>query len=589
MEILKFMTRCVATSMTSCMATLTVTVPLLGISASVIFGDPVPAWAKPADITAESEFLQNRLEQPENHFLLDGTQGFISGREFYQATGEPTPFLWPTQPFLHLGPDRTWQTDSVPLVFHAKGGFVPNGNTGVGIGDVDWEMLDGLRLHGGIDLEDALSSHSYATRRALVGGKPEGLAWLGGNLPLRSLANVGGSFAHRGATLAVQANQGWWWTASPVSGRVYPWEGYNAELAYRVGEDFDLSLVDQEWDLPIHQSFYRTHYGRSELNMGFLGASEGGWVWRLDVGFQRREMISDSLFMPFVEKTYPTRFRYRQDWHAPDSLPLEMISQGALGFRDRLITLLHSSEFKEKFGSHQIRQIVKGYYRHSMQGYKVPTENFVEDTGWVAQSKPGIQARGVSAELEYREKRKNFEIGISGNQVLEWEAPLFHLQYMDTINGARIRSGAYTGSDYVLENASLRLFAGGILGWGEKERGGYWNVQAGWRDFWGHDAKAMEFRPSSEWLGLGMGWDFHTVLKLAAQFDYVGEKQVRGWGSDFLVPSHFENNVSVSHAFAADKLQLSLSLLHAFGEKVLEQPNGNPLSYRVIGAVQGSF
>lgn len=556
-----------------------------------IEAEDAAAWGKPPTIPTESAFLKDRLEEPQNHFLLDGEQGFISGREFYQSTGEVPPFLWATQPFFRIGPDRCWQSDSLPLVIRAQGGYETEFPGA--FGDIGWEALDGLRLHAGFDQMEEFSSRTYTSRAALAGSENQrGLAWVGENLPLTSQANAGGSFEHRGAVMAVQANQGWWWTASPVSGKVYPWEGYNAELVYKVGDDFDLSLVDQEWDSPISRSFYHAHWGRSELNMGFSGALPGAWVWRLDLGFQRKEMISDSVFAPYVEKTYPTRFRYRQNWKAPDSLPVQMISQGSMGFRDRILALQHSSEFAEKWSTHQVRQIFKGYYRHPMTGYKVPTETFVEDTSWLAQSKPGMQARGFSSELEYREKRKTFEVGISGNHVLEWEAPVFHLENLNTIHSALIRTGAYTGSSYLLQNASMHVFVGGGFGNGSenaKATGGFWRLHAGGREFWGQDAGAMEFLPSKEWAGGGGGWTFPHGLKLDAQVNFVGEKEVRGWGPTFQVPAHFENNLALSKSLWDDQLKLSLSAMHAFGEDIREQPNGNPLRFHVLAGIEGAF
>jgi len=574
------------------------------------------SWEKPHGIQAESELFRDRLVEPQNHFLLDGTQGFVSGREFYQATsgpamggpaiGEAAPFIWPTHPFLRYGPNRAWQSDSVPLVLHAWGGNEIGAVNPLVEGDLGWEVLDGFRIHGGLDQNGEFASRTFPARQGLAGEDNRGkLAWLGDNLPTKSQLNLGAAYDHRGSNMAVQANEGWWWTASPVSGRVYPWEGYNAELLYKVGQDFDLSLVDQEWDSPITRSFYHSHWGRSELNMSFLGSSEGAWVWRLDVGFQRREMISDSLFHPFLEKTYPTRFRYHQNWTAPDSLPLQMISSGSMGFRDRIIALQHNSEFLEKWTTHEVRENLKGYYRYAMEGYKVPTEKMPGDTSWLAAYNPGTQSRGASGEWEYKEKRKAFEVGVSGIYALEWELPLFHLQKLDTLDGAVIRAGSYSGSDYLLQNATVRLFAaGGFTPGSDSSESAassgsgtgssfsshaYWRMEAGWRDFWGHDADAMEFRPSREWVGAGGGWALPYHLTVDAQVNFVGDKEVRGWGPDFNVPSHFENNLSISESILDRSLTISLSALHAFGEDFREQPNGNPMRFRVLAGVEGAF
>src|SRR4051812_15327301 len=88
------------------------------LGAEILRADPGP-WEKTPTVPAESAFLHDRLSEPQNHFLLDGTQGFISGRTFYQFTGESAPFIWFTHPFLQYAPDRDWQDDSLPLVVNA--------------------------------------------------------------------------------------------------------------------------------------------------------------------------------------------------------------------------------------------------------------------------------------------------------------------------------------------------------------------------------------------------------------------------------------------------------------------------------------
>ena len=415
------------------------------VAAAVASAEEPARWSRPWDMEAETEFSRDRQESPWNHFLLDGQQGFVSGREFYQASGEISPFLWPNHPFLRFGTDRSWQSDTNTLEVRVLTGNevgdallqeLPESNartednrTPLTSGDVSWAPIEELRLHAGLDQNDHSSYRTYPFRIGLAGqGKREQLSWFGGNLPPKSQANLGGTFERLGSLMALQANQGWWWTQSPASGFPYPWEGFNADFLYRPGKDFELSLIEQRWDSPLDQLFYRAHWRRSELDMGITGTARGGWFWRLDLGFQRREMVSDSLFKPFLEQTYPTRFRYRQIWSAPDSIPLQLVSSGSMGFRERVIHAQHTTEFRETWGTHQPRQILKGYWRHPMAGYRAPTEFFPTDSTWTAESHPGRQARGVSGEAEFREKRKAFEFGLAGTYAMEWEAPVFHLR-----------------------------------------------------------------------------------------------------------------------------------------------------------------
>ncbi len=557
--------------------------------------DKPPSWDKPPAITVENEFLRDRIEEPQNHFLRDGQQGFVSGRDFYQAQGDINAFLWPDQPFLRFGVDRAWLGDSGTFTVRMQGsqelgdltGGSDNGPGKAGdataalLGDATWGVTPELRVHGGLDQNALFSSTAYPARKAVYGtGNDARLAWLSDALPERSIAAIGGVFDHRGTSISTQYNRGDWWTLSPVSGRAYAWEGYNADLVYKVGEEFGLQLVDQEWDSPQRHSFYSAHWRRSELSLGFLGASEGNWKWRLDLGFQRREMISDSVFRPFVEKTYPFRFRYHQDWAAPDSIPVTLVTQGTLAFRDRILSVVHSEELQEKWGPHRIRETLKGYFRERMEGYETPTEYLGPDTSFQAASQPGLQARGFAVEAEASEKRSAFELGLAGNVGMEWEYPIFNLQALDTVAGAILRRGSYVGSDSHLQNATVRLYAKG-----GSERGLSWNADGAVRKFWGPDVDSIEFLPSPWWTGGGLGYALPFGLTADAQVTYIGPKEVRGWGPVFKTPSHFENNVSVSQSFLQGKMKLWISALHAFGHDIQEQPDGNPLRFRILGGL----
>ncbi|MDB5104244.1 MAG: hypothetical protein JWP91_1933 [Fibrobacteres bacterium] len=549
--------------------------------------DAPPAWDRPATVAVETDFLRDRLEAPQNHFLLNGQEGFISGREFYQTFGDATPFLWPTHPFLRYGTDRSWQSDTLTLVARALGSNeIAEPSSPYAFSDIAWSPIEELRLHAGLDQNGLYSQRTFPNRKLISSrGNDAKLAWFGRDLPLKSQANVGAAFERRGGTMAAQYNQGWWWTTSPVSGQAYPWEGFNAELLYKAGEDFDLTLVEQQWDSPSPFQFDKSHWRRSEITMSFLGSSEGAWLWRLDLGFQRRTMSSKGAFESFEEKTYPFRFRYRQDWSAPDSLPFRMVSQGTMGIRERMIQIQHSSEFRETVGSHQPMQFLRGYYRHRMQGYVEPTEILTPDTTFLAVNQPGSQARGWVTGAEYREVRKHFLVGIGGDYAMEWELPIFHLGVLDTLGEALRRQGSYLGSDHLLQNASGKIFASG-----EAAKQVTWRLQAGMREFWSHDADEIEFRPSPWWAGGGAGWALPGKAgqtRLDAQATYLGPKEVRGWGPVFKVPTHWENHISLSQTLFSDRLKLSLSALHAFGEDFRDQPNGNPVRFRVMGGIEG--
>lgn len=564
---------------------------ILFAASAALAADAPPAWERHGGVPAENAFLLDRNHEPENHFLLNGEEGFVAGRDFYQNVGDFTPFLWPTHPFLHYGPDPRWETDSAMLSYSATGANAPGEGASPFVqSEVAWSPMDALRLHASLDQNALYSQATLPFRKFMSTAENKGdWAWFGGDGPIRSQAAVGGAYLRRGTIMALQANQGWWWTTSPVTGQVYPWTGTNFDLRFFDGEGFSLSLVEQQWDSPSPFEFYRSNWRRSELNMSFQGSSEEAWKWQLDLGYERRSMTSQGAFREFEEKSYPFRFRYLEDWTAPDSMPMRMVSQGSLGYREGLFLAQHGTEFHEGFGPHQPLQYLKGYYRYAFRGYNAPTEYLSADSlaAVTGGFEPGKQNRGLVAGAEYREVRKHFQVGLGAEYAMEWELPLFHGSVLDTTAGNILREGRYLGSDYWVANATGKVFASGELG-----KDGDWKAQAGYRRFGGHDADSLEFLPSPWWLSAGAGYELAWVAgkaRLDGQAAYVGPKEVRHWGPLFKVASHWENQFSLSQTLFTDKLKLTLLAMHAFGEDIREQPNGNPVRFRVAAGLDGSF
>lgn len=568
--------------------------PCIGLailSASFAHGaDPQPGWERRGGPSAETDFLLDRAEQPWNHFLLNGQEGFVAGRDFYQSAGDAMPFLWPTHPFLRFGNDRRWQGDSSIAAFDATGANAPGeGPSPYSAVDVVVSPIEELRLRLGLDQNGLYSQKTLPSRRSIVTAAHKGdIAWYGGDAPIKSQASLGAAYSKRGSTMAAQYNQGWWWTTSPVSGQAFPWEGFNAELLYHAGEDFNLSLVEQQWDSPSPFQFHKSHWRRSEINMSFLGASAGAWLWRFDIGYERRAMLSEGAFDEFEEKTYPFRFRYRQDWTAPDSLPLKMLSQGNFGYREGMFLAQHGTELRQPLGTHQPMQFLRGYYRYPFKGYTLATENLTADSQFVALYRPGKQSRGWVGGAEYREVRKAFLVGLGGDYAMEWELPLFEGGTLDTLPGGYLRrQGELRGSDFVLQNATGKVFASGDLA-GQ----GNWRFQAGIRHFWGREAEKMEYLPSPWWVLGGTGWEISAKsgkTRLDLQVAHMGPKEIRGWGPDFEVPEHTEVHITASQSLFSDQWKLTVVGMHTLGEEILEHPNGNPVQYRLAAGIEGKI
>jgi hypothetical protein len=541
-------------------------------------------WEKPPTLPTESEFFANRLDEAQSQFITDGLHAFVAGRAFYQALGDINPFLWPGNPFAKLWPDREWIEDSSTVSLEARTGGpagdpAPEGAPAFSEADVAWQALSELRLHASLNENALYAEKGLPLRRSRA--EEGNLSWLGGAFPEQSRFGVGGMWSHRGADIALQYDRGFWWTVSPASGVAYPWKGFNADFLYRVGQDVDITLRDQEWDAASSDPFHSARWRRSDLNMGFTSGDPGGWMTRLELGYQRRALFADSAFEPFEEKTYPVRFRYRNAW-APWDSAVKVMTRGSIGYREQMFVVEHTEEFSEKLGGHEPSQYLRAYYREPVGHRPVPVEYFPGDSVG-ARTEPGENARGLAAGIEYKYRAGSFQVGAAGDGGLEWSAPLFGLVRIDTVQGLLRRTGAYTGSSYMLANASVRAFAAAAAG------PVTCRLHGGLRGFAGHDADAMEFLPSPWWMGADGGWKAPFGLTAGAAVTWLGPKEVRGWGPVFAVPAHWESNVALEEGLLAQRLKLSLSLLQMFGEEVREHPNGSPLGFRVLGRIKGSF
>jgi hypothetical protein len=262
-----------------------------------------------------------------------------------------------------------------------------------------------------------------------------------------------------------------------------------------------------------------------------------------------------------------------------------MAVRGYAGARDAMLATEHAADFKQDVGAHRISERVRAYYRHPMGGFHAPSEAFAGDSAFATIAAPGRHARGFSGEAGYRHERAGIEAGISGSFAMEWGVPEFRTNGLDTVAGAIVRRGAYAGGAHELKNGTVRIFAGNQSLAGKS----FWKADAGIREFMGEGAAAIEFRPSRYWAGGCAGWRFPSDLDLELRVDYLGEKEVRGWGPVFVVPAHFENNLGLTQSVFEGTMRFSFSLLHAFGREVREQPNGNPLRFRVLGGMEADF
>lgn len=550
-------------------------------------------------ILAESEFLRARLEAPQDHFLLDGWQGFVSGREFYGAYGEGTTFLWRSHPYLAIPAARGWEAEGGLRLRAALGNEigdrmfqslaagsenVRDNHTPLTRGQFAWSPGAGLRLHARLDQNDHFSYGTLPARNAAIGeAQRDAVAWFGGNVPPKSQADLGIAWRRGSLSASAQYDRGWWWTASPASGRIHPWEGGNLSVTVGGGSGWDARLADSRWE-SLALGAASAAWNRTDAVLGYSGIAGGDWGWRAEAGWRERRLEPGSAIRGFRDRQVPFALRYRRD--ADPAGPFRVSASGSAGVEDGLFASEHRAAWEAGTGPRIWRQAAQAYYRHPLEGYRVPEEALPGDSVFLVATAPGRHARGLSWEAGIREVRGAIEAGVSAVGAMEWGTPVFRAIGFDTVAGAILRRGAYAGSPHALRNGSLRIFAGApALG----DAPALWRLDAGIRGFAGRDADAMEFRPSGIWAGAGAGWRFPSDLDLRLRTDWMGEKRVRGWGPEFKVPAHFENSLGLAQSLLDGKLAFSFSLLHAFGAEVREQPNGNPLRFRVLGGLDAAF
>lgn len=549
-----------------------------------------------ARILSESPLLRDRLAAPQRHFLLDGSQGFVAGEAFYQAQGTETPFLWPADPFLRYAPDTSWMDgtsraeaeavlgneigDSMLQALADSAGAFDN-RTPMTAGRFAWSPRPGWRLHGGFDQNDHASDRTLPARVRLVGeDQRDDLAWFGGNIPPKSLADAGVAYGRGGVRGSLRYARGWWWTASPASGADYPWQGGRLEAEAGLGR-WGLAVRDEDWDSRAQGASRPARWRRSAFEATVVGEAPSGLAWRASAGAERRHLSADAYLRGFASVTPSASI----DLRAPGSDSAAGFAwSGSVRMREALLSLEPAMTFRAGEAGGNVAQSFQAYYHRRLPGYVFPREHPLGDSGGEAVYRPGPDSRGASAKTGVRVGGERVAAGAEAVGAAEWELPLFRASGSDTAAGARLRTGVYGASRHVLWNGSLLAYAEDAGGKPER-----WRIEAGCRGFAGTDADAMEFRPSRWWAGADAGRAFPSDLRAQVALRVMGAKEVRGWGSPFRVPAHFENALGLDQELPGGHARLRFSLLHAFGRDLREQPNGNPLRFRVLGGAQASF
>jgi hypothetical protein len=548
-----------------------------------------------APILAESALFRDRLAAPQRHFLLDGSQGFVAGEAFYQARGGETPFLWPADPFLRYAPDTAWMAGTSRADAELGLGNEIGDSMLQGLADAEadrdnrtpwtaariaWSPRPAWRAHAGFDQNDHSSYRTSPARMRLVGEEQrDDMAWFGGNIPPKSLADAGLAYRSGNVRGALRYARGWWWTASPVSGAVHPWEGGRAEAEAGLGR-WGLSVRDEAWESRVRGGGPMGRWRRSLFEASAGGQAPSGIAWRASAGAERRDLAADAYLAGFESVTPLASLALR----TRDGGASRLAWNGAARWQEDLLSLEQTLTAREGSAARSLSQSFQAYYRRRLPGYRFPVEHPLGDSAGEAAYRPGRDARGASAEGRIRVAGERAAAGAEAIGAAEWQLPRFRAAGIDTVAGVLVRTGALEASRHVLWNGSLRAYAEDAGG-----APGRWRIEAGCRGFAGDDARAMEFRPSRWWAGADAGWTLPSDLSARVALRVMGAKEVRGWGTIFRVPAHFENAIGLDQDLPGGHARLRFALLHAFGRDLREQPNGSPLRFRVLGGAEAFF
>jgi len=232
-----------------------ITLPLtLGMSLSL-----APSAPSLDQIPTETPMLAGRLHQGGAQLLIDGGYSLLLDSLFYQAPVNPG-YLFAQHPLNFRNLDLNPLSNANHSIYFRQ-------NLGNEIGDPHLREVSGapyknhtpylqseIKYSVNPNLSFLVSGHqvdhfTYSTvgaRSYLV--KDPRSSWFGENLPTKSSLATGVYLKQPGYSLQAVVDKGWWWTASPYSGFVYPWKGYRTYTHAEFLKFFSLDYTQNRWN-----------------------------------------------------------------------------------------------------------------------------------------------------------------------------------------------------------------------------------------------------------------------------------------------------------------------------------------------------
>ncbi|MBF0431753.1 MAG: hypothetical protein HQK83_10770 [Fibrobacteria bacterium] len=574
---------------------------------SIVTADDAASFVTTNKVFAENRLLENRLYQPDLHFLIDGYTAHVSDDTFNTPSGGGGHFIWPRHYLMDYKP--RWEGTG-KFKIPKKGQYYIYGSTGNEVGDphlqelyiqkkrnlVPMNELFGVvtpfphwTMWVGGEQADHLSFDLMSTRKHLADKKD--VSWFGGNRPTGSMLNYGVQYQHKDIIIKGGIDKNWFWTTSPVSGFLYPWKGHEIStgLAWSPYLNVDIKYRFWESGLKGYTSGYWSQWdNRLSLKKDFISTSKGrgGAVSifkpRLSVGYKRHELQMDTIVSSHMHNRFPLRADLEYELQLPDSLFIHKANADFL-FVNKKINASLTGCWREQWKKIYVIQGVKARYRNPATDFSDFSEQFF----------PGDKGRAIySADQHYNGLNVSGGGGIFWGEKWytdiraqtsfswEWNMPYFVPDSNFYLHQVVLRTGRYQAMDEGLFHRLITLSSTQRLPFNT-----LLCLQAKWRSYKENFGQRLDYLPSSHIYGFRLHWQGLTQLHVNLIANYVGKKSVRNWYADgrlFTVDSHWENNLSLVQTFLQGKIKLHYTALHAFGKSFIEHPNGNLYRFRII-------
>jgi hypothetical protein len=244
-------------------------------------------------------------------------------------------------------------------------------------------------------------------------------------------------------------------------------------------------------------------------------------------------------------------------------------------------------EIRERVPFGHLFQVINAYYWNP-EGFYLPIgEEFrhpsLGETDFLSNNDFLGIAAIAGAEFYFHPIQVTMDAAI----VLEPNNLFFKTDTLFKLNELWLRSGSYLQMETPLLSTVENLKV-------EVRLPSCWTVgaKARLRYFMGENTTKLDYLPSLIVCGLSLKKKVRTQLFFNGLTYFVSEKEVRHWRNKdriFRISAHWEHGFSLVQSFWNNALKFHFTALNAFGEDLLEHPNGSALRFRIMMGAEAQF